>query len=88
MHDFNSLTSEGMDYKELAGGVHHFKETEEGRDTMCESVKKYAEEYSTTKDIERVKSVMEKLKYSVEEALDLLNITGEEKKIISQQLQK
>ena len=88
MHDFNSLTSEGMNYKELADGVHHFKETEEGRDTMCESVKKYAEEYSTTKDIERVKSVMEKLKYSVEEALDLLNITGEEKKIISQQLQK
>lgn len=88
MHDFNSLTSEGMNYKELAEGIHHFKETEEGRDTMCESVKKYAEEYSTTKDIERVKIVMEKLKYSVDEALELLSITGEEKKVISQQLQK
>ena len=59
---------------------------------MCESVKnfaeEYAKEYSTLKDVERVKSVMDKLKYSVEEALDLLNITGEEKNVISQHLQK
>lgn len=32
-------------YKSLANGVKHFKETEEGREIMCESVKNYAKEY-------------------------------------------
>ena len=31
-----------MHYKALADSVKHFKETEEGRETMCESVKEYA----------------------------------------------
>ena len=59
---------------------------------MSEKVQKYAEEYAeeynANKDIEKVKSVMEKLKYSLEETFDLLNITGDEKKYISSRLQK
>ena len=66
MHDFNSLTSEGMNYKELAEGVHHFKETEEGRDIMCESVKRYAEEYKTEDKIETVKNLMKNKGFGVD----------------------
>lgn len=96
MHDFNSLTAEGMNYKELAAGVHHFKETEKGRDTMCESVKQYAKEYAEeyakectmNNNMEQVKNVMSKLNYTLEEALDLLNISGKDRKTIIQQFQK
>ena len=35
-----------MHYEALAQGVKHFKETEEGRDNMCEAVEKYAKEYA------------------------------------------
>ena len=46
MHDFHSLKSEEMNYKELADGLHHFKETGKGRDTMCEAVVEFAKEYA------------------------------------------
>ena len=88
IQDFHSKSSEDMNYKVLAEGVHHFKETKEGRDIVCESVKRYAEEYSTNKDIEKVKIVMEKLNYSAEEALDSLDITGNEKNYIVEKLKK
>ena len=35
-----------MYYDALAQGVKHFKETEEGREQMCEAVEKYAKEYA------------------------------------------
>ena len=88
IQDFHAKSSAKMNFKELADGIHHYKETEEGRDVMCESVRKYAEEYSANKDVEKVQIVMEKLKYTVEEALDFLNITGEEKIYIIEKLQQ
>ena len=92
MHDFNSLTSEGMNYKELAEGIHHFKETEEGRDTMCESVKnyaqEYAEEYAADSKVEMVKNLMKNMKLTLEQALNATGITGKERAIITKQLQK
>ena len=35
-----------MYYDALAQGVKHFKETEKGRDQMCEAVENYAKEYA------------------------------------------
>ena len=46
IEDFHAKTSENMHFKLLADGLHHFKETEEGRDIVCESVRKYAEKQS------------------------------------------
>ena len=43
MHDFGCKKSEDIYYPELAKGVKHFKEEEEGRKVMCEAVEKYAE---------------------------------------------
>ena len=92
MHDFNSKTSDGMYYKELAEGLHHFKETEEGRDVMCESVKKYAEEfaeeYKTEDKIETVKNLMTNMKWTLEQTLTNMGVSDRERSIITQQLQK
>ena len=92
MHDFNSLTSEDMNYKELAEGIHHFKETEEGRDIMCESVKnyakEYAEEYNTEDKIVTVKNLMKNMKWTLEQTLNNMGVSDRERSIITQQLQK
>ena len=46
MQDFHQTDPDNMHYKELSQGVRHFKEVEEGRDTMCEAVQEYAKEYA------------------------------------------
>ena len=43
--DFHQKRSDKMHYRELASGIKHFKETEEGREIMCESVENYAKAY-------------------------------------------
>ena len=43
MNDFHQTDPDNMHYEELAQGVKHFKEVEEGRETMCETVQEYAE---------------------------------------------
>lgn len=95
MEDFRATSSIGMNYKELADGVHHFKETEEGRDIMCESVKKYAEEYAVeyaeeyaaNSKVELVKNLMKNMKLTLEQALNATGITGKERAMITKQLQ-
>ena len=92
MHDFHAKSSDDMNFKELAEGVHHFKETEEGRDVMCESVKnyaiKYGEELVEQNKIDSVKLIMKNMKCTLDEDLNTLEIKGNERKIISQQLQR
>ena len=100
MHDFHSKSSKEMHFKELADGVHHFKETEKGRDIVCESVRKYAEEYAEEKSIERaeasrigalaqsVKMLMQTTAVTMEQAFTNLGISDNDKKVISEKLQK
>ena len=46
IRDFHTKLPEDMYFKELADSVQHFKETEKGRDSMSEAVRKFAEEYA------------------------------------------
>ena len=46
MEDFHQQDPDNMYYDALAQGVKHFKETEKGRDQMCEAVENYAKEYA------------------------------------------
>jgi hypothetical protein len=46
IHDFRCKKSEEMYYRELSEGIKHFKETEKGREIMCDAVKEYAKEYA------------------------------------------
>ena len=92
MQDFHQTDPDNMHYKELSQGVRHFKEVEEGRDTMCEAVqeyaKEYANEYANEKQAANVKNLMESAAFTMERALDSLKIQGEEREAIIQLLQK
>ena len=92
MQDFHQTDPDNMHYKELSQGVRHFKEVEEGRDTMCEAVqeyaKEYANEYANQKQAANVKNLMESAGFTMERALDSLKIQGEEREAIIQLLQK
>lgn len=96
IQDFHAKTSENMNYKELADGVHHFKETEEGRDIVCESVRKYAEQESKKSAeasridtlVKSVKNLMETISVTLDQAFSNLCISDTDKLIISSKLQK
>ena len=88
MQDFHQTDPDNMHYKELSQGVRHFKEVEEGRDTMCEAVQEYAKEYALKKRTEDVKSLMESTGFSLEQSLNALKIQGEERERVIEQLQQ
>lgn len=76
----------------MAEGVRHFKETEEGRDVMCESFSKLADKVADERaeqtTINNIKLMMKNMKCTLEEALNTLEIKGKERAIIAKQLQK
>ena len=98
MKDFHCRSVSGMYFKELKDGVRHFKETEEGREDMSDAVERYAKRYAkrrseivaqNTKIVsitENVKSLMSNMGWSVETAMDMLNISDSDRKLISAQL--
>ena len=87
-HDFNCKKSKNMFYKPFADGVKHFKETEKGREIMCESVQRYGEKRRIDTLVDNVKLMMKNMKCSLEDALNALEVTGKERTIITKQLQK
>ena len=88
IEDFHQKESSGMHYKVLADGVKHFKETEEGRETMCESVKEYGRECADEKMLEGVKNLMKSAHVSLEQAIEMLGLKGTTKEFILSRLQK
>lgn len=88
MKDFHQTDPENMHYDALAQGVKHFKETEEGRESMCEAVEKYGDERAIKANVKSVKNLMENMKLTLEQALNALGIQGDERKLITKQLQK
>ncbi len=88
IEDFHQRESEDMHYKALADGVKHFKETEEGREIMCESVKEYGRECADEKMLEGVKNLMKSAHVSLEQAIEMLGLKGTTKEFILSRLQK
>ena len=82
---------DNMYYDAFAQGVKHFKETEKGRDQMCEAVEKYARNYADKKvmksQVTNVQNLMENMKLTLEQALDAMGIQGDERVLITEQLQ-
>ena len=85
-----------MYYEVLANRVRCFKETEEGRDIVCESVRKYAEQESKKSAeasridtlVKSVKNLMETTSVTLDQAFSNLCISDTDKLIISSKLQK
>ena len=88
MKDFHQTDPENMHYDALAQGVKHFKETEEGRESMCEAVEKYGDERAIKAKIVSVQNLMKNTKFTLEQALNALGIQGDERELITKQLQK
>lgn len=88
MRDFHQTNPENMHYEALAQGVKHFKETEEGREQMCEAVEKYGDERVINAKIVSVQNLIKNTKFTLEQALDALEIQGDERAFITEQLQK
>ena len=92
MSDFHQVDPDNMHYKELSQGVKHFKEVEEGRDTMCEAVQEYAKEYAEQRAIDTtiniVKNVIKNTNCTLDQALDVAGIQGEERELIIEKLQQ
>ena len=88
MKDFHQTDPENMHYDALAQGVKHFKETEEGREIMCEAVEKYGDERAIKAKIVSVQNLMKNTKFTLEQAFDALEIQGDERELITKQLQK
>lgn len=90
VHDFSSKDSSDMYYQPLADGAKHVKGTKKGRESMCEAVESYAEKYGNkvaeqTK-VNLVKSLMDSMKLSMEQAMTALKIEGDERTIIAKQI--
>lgn len=85
-----------MYYKIKADGVRHFKNEKEGREDMYEAVQKYAKEYAREREqigifnanISAVSNLMKNMKVTLEQALNILGIQGEDRTAIEKQLQK
>lgn len=100
MQDFREKNPECMHYTELAESVKHFKEKEGGHEEMSEIVERYINERVEERVEERVKERVEKektisvqnlmnnMKLTLDQALDALGIKGNERTLITQQLQK
>ena len=90
-HDFNCKNADEIYYEPLAEGVRHFKETEKGREAMCESFSRLAnkvgDERAEQTTINNIKLMMKNMKCTLEEALNALEIKGKERAIIAKQLQ-
>ena len=68
----------------LGKGIRHFKETEEGREHMSEVVERYGNKREKRGEknnkILSVKTLMTNMKWSVDQALDALNITEQKER--------
>ena len=94
MSDFHEKSPENMEYDELATGVKHYKETEKGRETVCESVEKYGDtrekrgeaRATVNTNINAVRNLIENTKWSLDQALDALGIKGDDRAAVEESL--
>jgi hypothetical protein len=87
IHDFKCKESKDMYYKEFSKGVRHFKETEGGRQVMCQAVEEYADQKAKEAaklakeeaNIKTIKNLMKNMQLSLEEAMDAIGVQGEDR---------
>ncbi len=96
IEDFYQKNPENMHFKALSDGVKHFKEIEKGRETMCDSVEKYAKDYAKeyaeeqkiiTK-IDIAKNLIKDEGFSMDQVLRVLKIGKNQQDYFVSQVQK
>lgn len=86
--DFHQTNPENMHYDALAQGVKHFKEVEGRHEKISEIVEKYGDERAMKAKIVSTQNLMKNMKLTLEQALNVLEIQGDEWAVITKQLQK
>ena len=75
-----------MYYQELATQVRFYKETEKGREIMCKIIEDYGDKRAETTRIEtmvnNIKSLMETMKWSADQAMNAMKISDSDKAIL------
>ena len=66
----------------------HFKEVEGGHEKISEIVEKYGDERAMKAKIVSTQNLMKNMKLTLEQALNVLEIQGDEWAVITKQLQK
>lgn len=79
MHDFRCTRSADMFYNELKDTVKHFKETEGGRGQVCKAMEERIERERIENLFQLVKSLMKNTQWSVDQAMDALDVSKEDK---------
>lgn len=74
MHDFKCASGKDMNYGELADRVSYFKESEEGRDKMCEAMEKLIREEINEERIAMATRMIRAGKYTDEEIAEIGNL--------------
>ena len=79
MHDFYCKKPEEMYYKELAERSGYFKKSQKGVSDMCGILREVEAEGIEKAKIEIIKKIMQEKRCSIEEAMDIIYISDEEK---------
>lgn len=86
MHDFSCTDPASMNYALLADRVRYFKEDKEGVQTMCKIFEDYGKEVAMGKLLENIKALMQNLNFTVEQAMDALNVPSEDRDGVKSQI--
>ena len=94
MHDFRCVNSVDMFYPELAKQVKYFKETEGGREIMCQIFEDLAEKRANERAEEvreetrietlfnSIKSLMNSMKWTAEQAMTAMNVSENDQMLL------
>lgn len=82
MHDFRCLSSADMFYPVLARQVKYFKETEGGREIMCQAFEDLAEKRVLDEKASLIRNLMETMKWTAEQAMEAMKIPEADKKLL------
>ena len=89
--DFMQPDASKINFKELADGGRYFKE-EGGWENMCEAVEKYGERTkkigAINSRVEDIIGIMTNAKLSLNQALDMIGVKGEERSLITEEVKK
>lgn len=84
--DDNDPVGNDMFYPILAKQVKYFKETEGGREIMCQAFEDLAEKRVLDEKVSLIKNLMETMKWTAEQAMEAMKISETDKKLLVSKL--
>jgi hypothetical protein len=78
IHDFGCVKSSDMYCEVLKNNVKYYKETEGGRNIMCQVIEELADKRAEIKTLNLVKNLMDSMNWTAEQAMEALKITEDD----------